>query len=195
MKRKRLSRDLWTRIAAKRVCLARADFPEFRGWACRLDMLAVPEPSVWRRRGADVPVCAAGSRWLGLLPQDDFYCVTAMLAPDGEILLWYIDLIAGQGVDPDGTPWFDDLYLDLLVWPDGEVNVDDRDELDAALAEGDITAAQHALALETAARLCGGTLGRPEGLRALTEKCLALFEDSSASAGRLPQDKAEDTHG
>ena len=177
MKRTRLSRELWTRITEKEVRLARADFPEFRGRVACLDICAVSKPSVWRHRGADVPVCAAGSRWVEMLPVDDFYCVTAMLAPDGRALVWYIDMIAGQGVDPDGMPWFDDLYLDVLVWPDGDVTVDDRDELDAALAGGEITAALHALALDTADRLRSGPLGGPEGLAALTEKCLELFAD------------------
>ena len=176
MKRSRLSRDLWTRMTEKRFRLLRADFPEARGWLACLDVLAVSEPSVWRHNGADVPVCVAGSRWLELLPEDDDYCVTAMLSPDGDVLLWYIDMIAGQGVDPDGVPWFDDLYLDLIVWPDGEVTVDDRDELDAALAAGEITPDQHALALATAARLQSGPLRDLSALRAITARCAKAFE-------------------
>ena len=195
MKRTRLSRELWTCITEKDVRLARADFPEFRGVVCRLDIRAASAPQLWRRRGADVPICVAGGRWLELLPEAGGFCVTAMLDPAGNARVWYIDMIAGQGVDADGVPWFDDLYLDLLVWPDGEARLDDRDELDAALAAGGITAAQHAGALATAARLQSGPLGRPEGLRALTDKCLALFGAPNAPAGRLPQDKAEDTHG
>ena len=175
MKRTRLTRELWTCITDKDARLARAGFPEFRGVVCRLDIRAVSAPQIWRRNGRDVPVCVAGSRWLELLPEDGDFCVTAMLDPAGRALVWYIDMIAAQGIDADGVPWFDDLYLDLLVWPDGEAALDDRDELDDALARGEITAAQHALALETAARLRDGPLSRPAGLWALTKRCLELF--------------------
>lgn len=39
------------------------------------------------------------SKWLSILPKDDNYCITAMLNKNDEILLWYIDMIAGQGTD------------------------------------------------------------------------------------------------
>ena len=175
MKRTRLTREMWACIRQRDARLVRADLPDFRGWACRRDIRAVSAPQIWRHRGAAVPVCAAGSRWLELLPEDGDFCVTAMLDAAGRPLVWYIDMIAAQGVDADGVPWFDDLYLDLIVWPDGDRTVDDRDELDAALARGEIAAAQHARALETVARLRSGPLGRPEGLAALTEQGLALF--------------------
>ena len=44
-----------------------------------------------------------------------------MMNEEEEILLWYIDMIAAQGIDADGIPYFDDLYLDLVVYPDGTV--------------------------------------------------------------------------
>ena len=38
-------------------------------------------------------------------------------------------MIAEQGSDADGVPYFLDLYLDLVVYPNGEIKVDDMDEL------------------------------------------------------------------
>ena len=43
-------------------------------------------------------------------------------------LLWYIDLIDGIGVDADGIPFYNDMFLDLLVSDSGQVVEDDRDE-------------------------------------------------------------------
>ena len=56
---------------------------------------------------------------------DDFYCITAMMNSDNDIVVWYIDMIASQGLDTDGILYFDDLYLDLVVYPNGEIMVDD----------------------------------------------------------------------
>ena len=51
----------------------------------------------------------------------------------------YIDMIAGQGKDVDGIAYIDDLYLDLVAYPDGTVLEDDMDELEEALRNGDIS--------------------------------------------------------
>ncbi len=79
--------------------------------------------------------------------------VFAMMNERAEIVLWYIDMIAVQGFDVDNVPYFDDLYLDLIVYPDGTIIVDDMDELEAALVKGSITQDQFFLAIETSIRL------------------------------------------
>ena len=45
----------------------------------------------------------------------------------------YIDMIDEQGYDEEGVPYFYDLYLDLVVYPNGIVIEDDMDELQEAL--------------------------------------------------------------
>ncbi len=55
-------------------------------------------------------------------------------------------------------PWIRDCYLDLFVYADGNVVVDDRDELDEALETGDITKEQHERMIQTADRLMNGLL-------------------------------------
>lgn len=90
---------------------------------------------------------------------------------ENRILLWYIDMIAGQGVDSDGTPFFDDLYLDLVVYPDGSIIEDDRDELENALSENDITLEQFKLANDTCERLKNGLLSDINKFIEYTQKC------------------------
>mgnify|MGYP003254487372 CR=1 FL=1 len=65
--------------------------------------------------------------------------------------LWYIDMIAGQGIDVHNVPYLDDLYL--IVYPDGTIIVDDMDELEEALVKGRITREQFSLAIETSNRI------------------------------------------
>ena len=36
---------------------------------------------------------------------------TAMMDENEKVLLWYIDMIAKQGIDVDGVPYFDDLII------------------------------------------------------------------------------------
>ena len=84
-------------------------------------------------------------------------------------------MIEAQGTDADGVPWFDDLYLDLVVKPDGFIHEDDRDELDEALRAGDITPAQHRMAIDTADMLRAGLLRDLPALICLTRTVLAMM--------------------
>lgn len=77
---------------------------------------------------------------------------------ENEILLWYIDMIADKGIDIDCILCFDDLYLDLVVYSDGTIIVDDRDEIEEALLSKDITQEQFELAIETSEKLQKGLI-------------------------------------
>ena len=99
-----------------------------------------------------------------------------MLNAQEEILLWYIDMIAGQGIDEDGIPYFDDLYLDLVVYPDGTIIVDDMDELVEALEQEDITPEQYQLAIDTAEKLRAGLLQDIISFKKFTMECLEMIK-------------------
>lgn len=174
MKRKSLSYDSWTCMLKRDLRVRRVTEP-FAGYVALLRIHEVTEPQVWNWQGKPLIVCDRGMAWLSMLPERGGLCVTAQLNPDGTVALWYIDMIAGQGVDEAGVPWFDDLYLDLIVNPDGSMHVDDRDELDAALRRGDITEALHRQALDTCAMLQKGLEGGVEALQTLTKQCLSAF--------------------
>lgn len=58
--------------------------------------------------------------------------------------------LQNAGVTEQGVPWFDDLYLDVVVLRNGEVFLLDEDELDDALTRGDITREDYQLAISTA---------------------------------------------
>lgn len=95
---------------------------------------------------------------------------------DEKILLWYIDMIAAQGIDADGIPYFDDLYLDLVVYPDGTIIIDDMDELKDVLTKGDITQEQFNLALETSHKLQQGILSNISSFTKYTRTCYELVK-------------------
>ena len=172
MKRSRLSYDEWKCIISKKQYGKRVSTDFFEGYIGFIEIQEVSEVQKWNFRGEEIVVCDKGIKWLSILPQDAFYCITAMMNEKEEILLWYIDMIAEQGVDTDGIPYFYDLYLDLVVYPDGTVAVDDEDELEEALQEGDISEKQYRLAIETADSLQEWMLKSIEGFTEFTKKCL-----------------------
>ncbi len=171
MKRSRLSYDEWKCIVSKDILGKTVNSELLNGYLGLLEIKEVSKAQIWKFNGEDITVCDKGRKWLSILPCNDWYCITAMMDEDGKILLWYIDMIAAQGVDADGMPYFDDLYLDLIVYPDGTIIVDDMDELQDALAKGDITKEQFNLALETSKRLQQGLLSNVSSLIEYTRKC------------------------
>ena len=188
MKRKRLTYDTWTEITRKTIRACRFSGPFFTGIAARLDILEVDRPQFWTLLGARRVICDRGYHWLMLLSEKDHYCITAMIDRKDECLVWYIDMIDTQGVDPDGIPYFDDLYLDLVVHQNGSISVSDMNELVGAYEAGEISEEQYRLALDTAQMLKDGLLRDITRLQELTKSAdRAAAEDGKVLLkDRLP---------
>lgn len=181
MKRSRLSYDEWKCIISKDIFGKTVNSELLNGYIGLIDIKEVNEIQIWKCNGEDIVVCDRGRKWLSILPQDDWYCITAMMKEDGTVLVWYIDMIASQGIDADGVPYFDDLYLDLIVYPDGTVIVDDMDELEQALSKKDITQEQFNLAIATSQRLQQGILSNISSFIEYTERCHETIKKSLES--------------
>lgn len=146
MKRKRADRADWRRVTQRRFTVAYLDGPEFMGYVAllRIDGVRAPMWDVFFGRG--VTVADVGYAWLQHFPTQGHAIVTTMFDAEGRIVQWYVDIVAAHGVGDDGVPWYDDLYLDVVALPTGEVAIVDGDELNAALRSGDIDEDAHEMA-------------------------------------------------
>lgn len=152
MKRKRLTREGWgfQRFPYYQMRIDNDDFHGLVG----LIRLTSGHNCFWHMpRAGKVAVCGEGMTWLQLIPDGAHHVLTAKINPRGRVNVWYADVIDRIEYDEDGVAAFVDMYLDVIFSPKGDVKLDDRDELDAALAAGDVTAAQHALALAEGERI------------------------------------------
>ncbi len=171
MKRKKLSFDRWECITSKTLYQKRIDTEFLKGYIVLMQIHEVSEAQIWNFNGQDIVMCDKGIQWLSILPEDEFYCITAMINEDGKIILWYIDMLADHEIDADGVLCFDDLYLDLIVHLDGSIKVDDMDELEEALANHDITQEQFDLAIATGNKLREGILSEINSFIEYTDRC------------------------
>ena len=166
MKHKRLNRDQWG-FQYYPYYQMRIDHELFHGLACLIRNTDGEdgERNYWKTPGGErLQVTGGGMTWLGLVPDGTHRVVTAIYYPDGthdperkqypvtanekyQPSVWYIDIIEGIEPGEDGVAVFIDKYLDVIMTPEGDVKVDDRDELDAAYASGDLTKAQYEAAL------------------------------------------------
>ena len=163
MKHKRLNRDQWGFMYYPYYQM-RIDHELFHGLAC-LIRFTDGEKNYWATpKAGRIQVTGEGMTWLELIPDDTCRVITVMYFPDGthgperqnypltaseeyQPSIWYVDIIEGTEYDEDGVAAFIDKYLDVIITPEGDVKVDDRDELDAAYASGELTKEQYDAAL------------------------------------------------
>lgn len=152
MKRKRLDRDLWGFQHFPYYQL-RMETADFNGLVSLL-LLTDGEYYYWDLpRSGKIPVCGANMVWLQLIPDNKSRVITAKYLPEKKILngkeyshsvsVWYTDVVERIEYDLDGVAAFVDKYIDVIFTPQGEVIIDDKDELDHAYQSGELTLEQY----------------------------------------------------
>ena len=193
MKHKRLNRDQWGFMYYPYYQM-RIDHELFHGTAC-LIRLTDGEKNYWETpKAGRIQVTGGGMTWLELIPDGTRRVITTMYFPDGthdperkhypvtaderyQPSIWYIDIIEGIEQDEDGITVFIDKYLDVIITPEGEVKVDDRDELDAAYASGELSKEQYDAALVEGEAILQAYGGDIRGLDALCAAVRKLAEE------------------
>lgn len=144
----------------------------FKGWVS-LNYLTDGETRYWEyEKSGKIPVSAKGMIWLTLIPDDRKRCIGAYIKPDRRVSVWYVDVIEETGIDEDGIAYYIDKYLDVILTPQGDVIVQDRDELDAAYKSGELSDAQYEEAIkegELIIKELAADIGKTE------EYCLAVL--------------------
>ena len=88
-----------------------------------------------------------------IAPKEGNYVMRAYLDNNQEVQEYYFDIVSDKGID-EGTriPFYDDLYLDVVVSKTG-LELYDKDELDDAHNKGIIDDNLYKIAIDTAERL------------------------------------------
>lgn len=135
LKRKYGNRSEWKRILVRKYAQAFLDTKEFTGYITLLHTIKVAEPLFVRYEEKNICIVDDGYMWLQQFPLEKKHSVTTMFDNSGNIVQWYIDVCYRNGVDKD-IPYLDDLYLDIILLPSGEVIHKDAEELEEAFLNG-----------------------------------------------------------
>ncbi len=153
MKRKRLDRnDKWG-FQYFPYYQTRMDNELFHGLVS-LITLTDGEYCYWELpKAGRIAVCGKGMVWLQLVPDERKRLITAMLALQKKnvggklypysVSVVYVDVAESFEYDPDGVAAYIDKYLDVIFTPKGDLKIDDRDELDEAFKNGELTKEQY----------------------------------------------------
>jgi predicted RNA-binding protein associated with RNAse of E/G family len=153
VKRKLATIPEWRHVRAKRFVATPVVEPTFRGYVALLTFDAIGQTGWLPYADQRLLIADDGYCWLQYYPQDAHYAITATFDERDRFIYWYIDITKAHGLGDDGIPWYDDLYLDIIILADGAIHVLDADELDAALAAQKITQDEWQLAWDETNRL------------------------------------------
>lgn len=135
MKRKFADRPNWKRVLSRTMVLQELNNEDYTGYAVLIYIDKVRD-ALWVELGGKKQcVVDNGYCWLTLFQQGESYVVTAMFNDKGEIVQWYIDICKATGFTDKGVPWYDDLYLDIIISSDYSIALIDEDDLALALKQ------------------------------------------------------------
>ena len=143
-KERDMRRTDWKRITKRRYT-SREDADIF-GNAGRISLTSIDEvtgPLTVHYQSRAVLIADAGFSWFQAAVPGARWWLTAMFDTHDRLIQIYFDITGGSRFDDPENPTFEDMYLDIVVSADGSIEVVDRDELDDALQNGILTAAQH----------------------------------------------------
>jgi len=123
---------------------------KYMGYVSLVNIEKVKKKVIVESEGIKTCLFDNGYRAIVFLPDNENWCVEAIYNTEGNIVEWYFDITKLNGVDENGKPFCDDLYLDIALMPDGKVMVFDEDELQEALDNNSITQKEYEMAKETA---------------------------------------------
>ena len=156
MKRKYIDRSNWQRIEKGRCVLFNTYQERFEGYASAIFIEKVNEKLVCNLDKRQFCLADDGFVWIQRLPFEKKWSVTTMFDENNKIVQWYFDITKQNSIDIYGQPFYDDLYLDVVVFPSGEIVLFDEDELKEALECGDITQIDFDLAYNEANKITKG---------------------------------------
>ncbi|MCM1023133.1 MAG: DUF402 domain-containing protein [Prevotella sp.] len=158
MTKKRLDRDKKWGFQGFPYYQMRMDTEDFHGLVSVIELKA-GDYFFWEKpKAGKIPVCGEGMVWLQLIPDGKRRAVTAKFLPHSHtvqgvkysksVSVWYVDVIDGWGYDGDGVAYFTDQYLDVVFDVEGDISIDDRDELDEAYKSGELSEEQYQRAVK-----------------------------------------------
>ncbi len=152
IKKRYADRRDWRRITQRHYVHEQVENKVFKGHVTLLQLIEVTSPLDVRYGDETIRIADAGYVWVQQFPSDAHHAVTSMFDATGQLVQTYFDICLRTGVE-DGRIYWEDLFLDLIVLPSGQVLLIDTDELEAAQEQGIISQAENALAWAEAKRL------------------------------------------
>lgn len=117
-----------------------------------------------------------GYKCLIFLPDNEKWCASAVYNTTDQIIEWYFDMTKENSIDEEGTPYYDDLYLDIAISPDFRIVILDEDELREALELKEISKSDYDMAHYTCNKIIKEIITNKDFLVSFFDKYLVQLE-------------------
>ena len=174
--RKTMERLEWMRITKREYSYKEFNNEDFTGAAGLLRLLEVRAPLIVNCHGEMVKVVDTNYTWLQFAFKNRNYWLTVTLDENDKIIQYYYDISFCNFIESGGTSWFFDLYLDVVMLPDGRLLLLDENELNGALEKRTINRRQYDLAVNTAQSLMDELKGKEKELAAFCKKYYSMLQ-------------------
>lgn len=153
----------------------RIDEEFFKGYVAFVKIKDVQNPLIVNDGEKDVCIKDNDYEWFEVYPDNEHYVITIMFDDKNNLIEWYFDISKEVGIE-DGIPYEDDLYLDMVLAPDGRVFILDEDELQDALNKKEILQSDVDLAYNTLNVLKNRYTNNLSELKELTNRISEIFK-------------------
>lgn len=153
----------------------RIDEEFFKGYVAFVKIKDVQNPLIVNDGEKDVCIKDNDYEWFEVYPDNEHYVITIMFDDKNNLIEWYFDISKEVGIE-DGIPYEDDLYLDMVLAPDGRVVILDEDELQDALNKKEILQSDVDLAYNTLNVLKNRYTNNLDELKELTNRISDIFK-------------------
>ena len=148
IKKKFMSKDSWKRVIKRKYIIQDID----NGKVSLLFIEKVDSPSLKTYEdGTKLKIADNNFYWLQIGLKDKNYWITAMYNESKELIQIYIDITFENIIDEN--PSYLDLFLDIVLMPNGNIFLLDKEELENAFYQNDITKKEYDLANEEAKKI------------------------------------------
>ena len=153
----------------------RVDEEFFKGYVALVKIKDVQNPLIVNDGEKDVCIKNNDYKWIEVYPDNEHYAVTIMFDNNDNLIQWYFDIAKEIGIE-NNIPYEDDLYVDIVITPNGRKEILDEEELMDALNKNEITQKDVELVYETVKLIEDKFVNNFSYLTDLTDKFLKMFD-------------------
>lgn len=110
----------------------------FTGYICYIKLKNIEKPTIVNNEIKNICIKDNNYEWIELYPDEGKYVLTIIFDDNNNLIEWYFDISKNIGLE-NGIPYEDDLYLDMIITPEGKEIVLDEEELLKAKENKEIT--------------------------------------------------------
>ena len=171
MKIRLIDDSLNQKILMRNTYFEEVNDDRYVGYIGVTDIIYTSEEVYVPREGRE-PECilASGMKRLRVFPTNANYTINAVYDSNFNFIEFYIDIVNKVGLNEEGIPYMEDLFLDVVFTHKDEIIILDEDELEEALDNNEISKDQYNMCLREKDKLVK-LLSNKEESEALKEYC------------------------